>query len=215
VRIDLYSDVVCPWCYIGSRRLARALAAHQGEPVEVVHKPFQLDPTAGTGAPGSMRERLLAKYGPGAERMMAQTVEAARVEGIEIDYERARPANTLAAHQLMRLARDQGLDDELDQRLMRAYFGEGRDLNDRATLAELAAEVGLDRERAAGALASGEGLAEVQDEIHEAYRAGINAVPTMVFEGRFALPGAQDPEVILGAIAQVSKILAEEKAGGG
>lgn len=206
MRVEVHSDVVCPWCAIGLRRLQAAREAYDGE-LEVVWRPFQLDP----GAPAHSRptiERLRAKFGAGAEAMMARVGEAGREEGIDMRFDIAQGGNTLDAHRVLWLAAREGVQEAAVERLLLAHFSEGRDIVNHESLADLAAEAGLERGRVAAMLASDEGRAEVLAEIEHGRRAGVTAVPTFVLEGRWAVSGAQRAETLLEAFAHVERATA-------
>ncbi|MGI8748075.1 MAG: DsbA family oxidoreductase, partial [Deinococcus sp.] len=148
VRVDIWSDIACPWCYIGKRRFEAALAgfAHSNE-VEVVWHSFELDPQAPATSRTPMRGRLALKYGVSPEKaqgMMDHMTEVAAADGLEYHFEKLRPTNTFLAHQLIHLAGEHGLQDPMKERLLRAYLTEGELLGDPQTLARLAGEVGLD-----------------------------------------------------------------------
>jgi predicted DsbA family dithiol-disulfide isomerase len=213
--VEVYSDVACPWCYIGERRFAKALARFDArDDVEVVFRPYQLDPTA-PRVSVPLLGALERKFGPGAGQMIARVTSAAAEEGIAMRMDRARSVNTLDAHRLVRLAeREHGpaVQRALMDRLFESYFTNGGDVGDRALLADLAAASGVDRTRAEAYLASDEGLLEVRSEIDEARALGITAVPTFVFEGRFAVSGAQAPELFLDALREVAREAAARDA---
>ncbi|MBD0321398.1 MAG: DsbA family oxidoreductase [Gemmatimonadetes bacterium] len=212
MKVEIYSDVACPWCYIGKRRFERALAAFPGAgEVEVVYRPYQLDPGASATA-RPLTEALAEKFGPGAVSKMGTVVDAAREEGITMDFQRALAANTLAAHRLLRLAeREYGaaVQHALAEALFEAHFARGADIGDPQVLAALASEAGVDAARAAAFLASDEGVAEVKAEIRDARQIGVTAVPTFVFEGRYGVQGAQPASAFL----QTLEAVARETAG--
>ncbi len=212
MKVEIYSDVACPWCYIGKRRFERALAAFPGAgEVEVVYRPYQLDPAASATARPLMHA-LAEKFGPGAASKMGSVVEAARAEGITMDFERALAANTLAAHRLMRLAeREYGAAAQhaLAEALFESYFAAGADIGDPEVLAGLASSAGMDVERVRAYLATDEGAAEVKGEILDARQIGVTAVPTFVFEGRYGVQGAQPASAFL----QTLEAVARESAG--
>jgi predicted DsbA family dithiol-disulfide isomerase len=206
VKIEIYSDVVCPWCYIGERRFRRALAAYpRRAEVEVVYRPYQLDP--------SMPERpipttgyLARKFGARADSAKAHVAAAARGEGIEIDFDRGRIVNTITAHRLMGLAeRESGADvqREVATRLFAAHFESGGDVSDHGLLVEIGRSAGMDAERVREYLRSGEGLEEARSEIEEAVRIGVRAVPTFVFDGRYAVEGAQPTSTFLRVLEEM------------
>jgi len=194
--LDVFSDTICPWCYVGKRRLERALKARPQRELKIRWRAFQLNP--GMPAEGMDRNAYIdAKFG-GAERARAiyDTVRAAGAgEGIAFAFERIkRTPNTLQSHRLIRFAGDQDRQDEMLEALFRAYFLEGRNIGDRAVLADVAEDAGLDRDEAADYLAGDSEADAVQGEDALARRAGINGVPCFIFNGRFALSGAQEPE---------------------
>lgn len=209
MKVEIYSDVVCPWCYIGERRFARALAAfpRAGE-VEVVFRPFQLDPGASTTAVPTARH-LASRYGARAEGMMQNVTQVGAQEGIAFRFDRALAVNTRTAHRLLRLAeREHGpaVQRALAERLFDAHFTEGVDIGDRARLVELAAAAGMDAERVRGYLASGEGDAELGAELDEARALGVQAVPTFVFDGQYVVEGGQPASVFLQVLEEVERL---------
>jgi predicted DsbA family dithiol-disulfide isomerase len=208
MKVEIYSDVACPWCLIGKERFERALAAFPvPEGVEVVYRPYQLDPSAPVpGVP--LRGYLERRFGPHLAAKMEPVAEAARAEGVTIDFDTALAANTLGAHRLMHLAEREhgsGVQREVAALLFEAHFARGRDIADPEVLADLAAEAGMDRARAMDYLASDEGMYAVRAGIEHARRLGISAVPTFVFEGRYAVQGAQPASVFLQALEAVAR----------
>jgi predicted DsbA family dithiol-disulfide isomerase len=208
VRLEVFLDVVCPWCWIGHARLARALGGMEDRArVEVRFRPFRLDPSAPPRGGPRLRPYLEAKYGGRqvVDGMIGRVREAAAAEGLdyrpELDPVRV---NTLDAHRLVWLARQAGAEARVLERVYRAYFTEGLDLGDRAVLASLAGEAGLGPARARLALDGGEGAAEVLAELELASSMGISAVPTFVAERRWGLQGAQEPDVIRAFLAEAS-----------
>lgn len=206
MKVEIYSDIACPWCYIGTRRFMRAMAEFEhADEVEVTTLPYQLDPTLpDTAEP--LRERLAEKFGPQTDAMLGRTASVARQEGLTFDWDKAQSVNTFTAHRLLRLARvEYGADVllALADKLFAAHFSEGRDVSDHALLADFAADVGMDRDRVAAYLESGEGTAEVRAEIDRATRIGVRAVPTFVFDGTSAIQGAQPTETFLEALRSV------------
>jgi predicted DsbA family dithiol-disulfide isomerase len=208
MKVEIYSDIACPWCYVGKRRFERALAAFpQADQVEVVYRPFQLAPDK-SETPEPHRAYLNERYGPQSAAMDARVEELGRAEGLAFDFDRAIENNTLLAHRLLwhaLSAYGAKVQAALKDRLLVAHFAEGADVGDRDTLAGLAAEAGLDRDRAAAFLSSGEGREEVLAEIDDARSIGVNAVPTFVFEGKWALQGGQESSTFLRALEQVAQ----------
>jgi predicted DsbA family dithiol-disulfide isomerase len=218
ITIEIYSDVVCPWCYIGKRRFEQGLALVEDEGLgvefDVSYRAFQLDPTAAPGVATPVVEAYARKFG-GPERAAAiiERVTSTAAEcGLEFHMERALRANTLLAHRLLWLADqpDSPVEQEaLKERLLAAYFTEGLHIGDPDVLAGCAADVGFERESIVEFLASERGVAEVAAELEQAREQGITAVPTYVVNGMWAIPGAQEPETF----AQVFRKIAA-RAGG-
>jgi predicted DsbA family dithiol-disulfide isomerase len=208
VKVEIYSDIACPWCYVGKRRFERALAAFpQADSVEVIYRPYQLVPGK-SDQPEPHRAYLTARYGPQAEAMDARLVELGRAEGLPFDFDTVLENNTLLAHRLLwhaLTAYGPTVQAALKDRLLTAHFAEGVDVGDRAALAALAADAGLDADRAAAFLASDEGHDEVLAEIDSARELGITAVPTFVFEGQWAVQGGQESSTFLSVLEQVAK----------
>ena len=203
LEVAIWSDVVCPWCYIGKRRFERAVAEVADEiEVRAVYRPFQLDPTAPTGAPTPVADAYAKKFGgpERAEQIIAHVTGIAAAEGIEFRMDRALRANTLLAHRLLWLTEATGHQQALKDRLLAAYFTDGLDIGDIDVLAACAADVGLEPERVRAFLASDDGVAEVQQLLREAHGDGITAVPTFVLgtggDG-WMVPGAQDTDVFV------------------
>jgi predicted DsbA family dithiol-disulfide isomerase len=196
MRIDVVSDVICPWCYIGKRRLAAALQQRPEVEAKILWHPFQLNPDM--PPEGMARERYIAaKFGGGAHasRIYQNVTDVGAAVGIPFHFERIRVTpNTRDAHRLIRRATEAGDADPVVEALFNAYFIEGRNIGDRATLAEIAREAGFDGEETAGFLASREGAEEVVAEDMSARRIGINAVPCFIFERKYVVSGAQEAE---------------------
>ena len=205
MKVDVYFDIVCPWCYIGERRFLRALAESGATDVELEFRPFQLDP----GAPAETRplgEYLTRRFGAMAESMQRRVSEQAAGEGIAIDWDRALIANTARAHRLVRLATlEYGAGEQrgLVEALFRFHFSEGGDLGDVEQLATLAASAGIDRGRALEWLTSEEGERDVRAALTDARGIGVQSVPTFVFDDQFGLEGAQPAETFVAAMAEV------------
>jgi predicted DsbA family dithiol-disulfide isomerase len=199
MHIDIVADVACPWCFIGKRRLERALALRPDIVVSRSWRPFQLNPDLPSD--GIPRDFFLAaKFGSVRQALRGEATIAAagRSEGIEIGFERIRRTpNTLCAHRLIRLAATKGNGDGMVEALFRAYFVDGVDIGDIDALAMIAGRAGLDRGGARAYLASEAGVPEVLAEDGRARRLGIHAVPCFVIERGYAISGAQEPEMFL------------------
>ncbi|MGO4724672.1 MULTISPECIES: DsbA family oxidoreductase [unclassified Inquilinus] len=199
MRIDVFFDVVCPWCYIGKHRLERALAIRPLPGLEIRWQPFQLNPEM-PKVGVDRQSYMIAKFG-GRERMRqinAVVAEAAAKEGLPLNQSIIRRTpNTVEAHRLIRHAGELGEADRMVDALFSAYFAQGLDVGDRATLISIAVEIGFDRKRVAGVLASELGVAEIQAADLRARQLGIQAVPCFVFDGRYAVSGAQEPSAFL------------------
>jgi predicted DsbA family dithiol-disulfide isomerase len=207
VRIDVISDVVCPWCFIGKHRLEKALALTPDIPVEVHWRPYFLNDWI--PREGIAREQYLTtKFGsPERYKGIAQRVGAAAAEEglVYASDKMKRQPNTLDCHRLIRWAEGIGKAAEMKQRLMDLYFTEGADLTNRAVLVQAAADVGLDPEDVRAALDSDRDVAQVEAEALSAKEAGIEGVPCFIFGGKFAVSGAQSPEYLAEAIARAAQ----------
>ena len=206
MRIDIWSDVVCPWCYVGKRRFETALAGfeHRHE-VQVVHRSFQLNPAAPAGQTSPRRASLMSKYGwsdAQVDTMNARMEQTAAEEGLNYDLSDGVTGNTLDAHRILHLAHDRGRQDEVIERLYRAYFTEKRSLFDADSLVALAAEAGLDRDEVRRVLAGTEYADAVARDIEEARRLGANGVPFSVIDERYGISGAQPADVFSEALAR-------------
>jgi predicted DsbA family dithiol-disulfide isomerase len=213
--VDVYSDVICPWCYVGKRRLERALKAWDGVPVNIRWRPFQLNPTMPRN--GMDRRRYLdTKFGSpaAAQAIYDQVSTAGADEGIPFAFARiARTPNTFAAHRLIWLAGHHGKQDEMVELLFRQYFLEGGDVGSIETLSLAAAQAGLDQAATETFLTGDEGVGEVKAEEAAGHRLGIRGVPYFVFNGANALSGAQPSEQLLVAFRQSAASLSVGKAG--
>lgn len=204
MKVEIWADIVCPWCYIGKRRLASALAgfAH-GPETEVIWRSYQLDPDAPAIPAQSVNEMLANKYGVSpaeAEAMNAQVSEIAARDGLEYHIDRARHTNSFNAHRLSHLAAAYKLQDEMEERLFRFYFTEGGSLADTEALVDLASEIGLPAEAAREVLRSSAYADEVNADIARAESLGIRGVPFFLVDGKYALSGAQSASVIQGLL---------------
>ncbi|GAA5513165.1 hypothetical protein Dcar01_01891 [Deinococcus carri] len=207
LRVDIWSDIACPWCYIGKRRFEQALATFpQREQVEVVWHAFELDPSAPAQGPLSVRDGLARKYGrtpEQAQEMLDHMTGVAAQEGLDYHFERLRPTNTFQAHQLIQLAAEQGLADAVEERLFAAYLTQGELLGDPEALVRLGTEAGLAAEEVRAALESGRYAQAVRQDEAQAQALGISGVPFFVLGGKYGVSGAQPAEVLRGALEQV------------
>ena len=199
--VEIWSDVVCPWCYLGKRNLEAALARFDhADRVQVKWRSFELDPTMPARVELSMCEVLERKYGMTAEQASTanrQMTDLAAEAGLEYHLDRVQIGNTFDAHRLIHLAAHEGKAGEMKERLLQAYFTEGRAISDPATLAELASEVGLDSARVAEVTNGDEFAIEVRADEARAQELGSTGVPFFVFDERLGVPGAQPPDVLL------------------
>ncbi len=203
--VDVISDVICPWCYIGKRRLEKAVAA-LGGPVKVRWLPFQLNltmPKEGV----SRREYRTRKFGSWerSQELDARVFAVGQAEGIPFAFDRIeRTPNTLDAHRLIGLAEKQGVQDAVVEALFRAYFTEGRDISSRQTLLDVVAKAGLDRHEAGAMLNSDDGLEPIKETDALARRFRVEGMPFFVVNGTFTLSGAQQPDAILAVCRQAT-----------
>jgi len=207
MQVEIWADVVCPWCYVGKKRFLRVLDSFpHRDRVTVIERSYQLDPTAPPGKGMPVREMLRRKYGMGDQQLKATTEHLqalAAAEGIPAFHPASNwSGNTRLAHELIAFAGAQGLRSAAWDRLYHAYFGENRLIYDVEALLPLAGELGLDVDAARSALTSGAHRAEVSADIEAARQLGVRGVPFFAFDRRLAVSGAQSPEVFAGALAQ-------------
>ncbi len=203
--VEIYSDIACPWCYIGERRLERALAALPAdERIEVVFRPSQLDPAApATAVP--LTQYLERRYGARASGMLSAVSRTAAGEGITMDWDRALSVNTRTAHRLLQWALREGgpeVQRKVAGELFAMHFERGGDVADADQLATAAGAAGLDASRARDYLASDQGAAEIDEAFDAARTLGITAVPTFVIDGRYAVQGAQPASDLVRVLEQ-------------
>lgn len=199
MRIDVWSDVVCPWCYIGKRHLESALADFEhSDEVEVVYHSFELDPTAPQVPVETTVEALAKKFGTDvdqARELMAQANVPAKAAGLDFRHEDTPHARTIDAHRLLHLAKAEGKQAALKEELLAAYFSRGESMGDHAVLKRAAVNVGIDEARADEVLAGEEYAADVQADIDQARAYGATGVPFYVVEGKYGVSGAQPTEL--------------------
>jgi predicted DsbA family dithiol-disulfide isomerase len=208
MHVEIWSDVVCPWCYVGTRRFSAALERF-GADVDVSYRAFELDPTVPPGGI-DLADYLSRKFGSPAalDRVHDRLAGVGADVGIDFRWDGKRRVNTFDAHRLAVWGEDVGdigVRAALEHRLFRAYFTENLDVSDHTVLAGLAAEVDLDPVAASEALATGAGADRVRDEEARAAELGISAVPTFVIEGRWAIPGAQDVDTFVQVLQRAAE----------
>jgi predicted DsbA family dithiol-disulfide isomerase len=211
IAIDIWSDVACPWCYIGKRNLEAGLAAYRRSeeslPVEIEYHSFLRAPETPVEFEGNHVDYLVGRKGLPEDQVRAmdeRVVGIALAAGLAYDFEALQPTNTVRAHQLLHLAKSRGRQGEMKERLLRAHFIEGRHIGRIHELAALAEEVGLDGDEVIRSLEEDEFLAEVDADVRQAREYGINGVPFFVIDGRYGLSGAHPPETFARALAQVT-----------
>lgn len=208
LRIDIWSDIACPWCYVGKRRLEAALARFpHRDAVDIVWRAFELDPAAPRVRDATIpyAERLARKYGKPlaeAEGMLRRMTDVGAGEGIDFHFERAQSGNTFDAHRVLHMAGERGVQGAVKERFLRAYMTEGEAIGEPEALARLAAEAGLNRDEVRSALAGDKYGSDVRADEKEASALGIHGVPFFVIAGRYGVSGAQSPEVLLAALTQ-------------
>lgn len=206
IRIEVWSDIACPFCYIGKRRFAEALRRFDGA-VEVEWKSFQLDPGF-TPTDATMGEYLQRRKGWSEEQARQaneHVMSMARESGLDMDPSRAVPANTFEAHRLLHLAREKGAQEDVQERLFNAYFVDHADVSDRGTLLDIAEEAGITRGEAEEMLLSGRFSDAVRSDMHEAQALGAGGVPFFVLDRKYAVSGAQPVDIFLQALERARK----------
>jgi predicted DsbA family dithiol-disulfide isomerase len=201
MQVEIWSDVVCPWCYIGKRRFETALAefAH-GDQVEVTWRAYELDPNAPAVRDGDPAVRLARKYGMSVDQArasQANLTQLAAEEGLDYHLDVAAGGNTFDAHRLIHLATDRGLGDQMKERLLRAHLEQALPIGQPATLVELATEVGLDPSEVAAMLEGSDYVDAVRADELRAAEIDVTGVPFFLFDGRLGVPGAQSPDMLL------------------
>jgi predicted DsbA family dithiol-disulfide isomerase len=211
LKVDIWSDVACPWCYIGKRKFEEGVrrfnAAGREQPVEVEYHSFELAPDTPVDFEGSEVDFLAGHKGMAAdqvEQMLAHVTQIASSVGLTYDFASLRHTKTLKAHQVLHVAKEHGLQVELKERLLKAYFEEGRHVGHDEDLADLAADVGLDRQQVLEALHAGTYRDAVDADIRQARAYGITGVPFFVIDSRYGVSGAQDPDVFAQALRQAA-----------
>ncbi|ANE53684.1 DSBA oxidoreductase [Flavisolibacter tropicus] len=207
MKVEIWSDVVCPFCYIGKRKFEKALETFSNkEQVEIVWRSFQLDPTTKSNPGKSVIESLAEKKGltlTQSQQMHAQVTAMAKEVGLDYQMDKSVIANTFDAHRLSLLAATQGLQNKMEERLFAAYFTEGKDIANKDTLVGLAKEVGLDEADVTNMLQSNAYNDKVEEDILEAQQVGVRGVPFFVFDNKYAVSGAQPTNVFSQVLTKV------------
>jgi predicted DsbA family dithiol-disulfide isomerase len=214
IKVDIWSDVQCPWCYIGKRKFEAAVAGFDGD-VDVEYHSFELAPDTPVDFEGSPRDYLAERKGVSpeqVEQMLERVTRIAASVGLEYDYDHVHQTNTVKAHELLHYAKSKGRQIEMKERLLKAYFVDGRHVGRIADLADLAAEVGLDREEVVRVLTDQTYLAAVKADVEQAKAYGINGVPFFVFEQKYGVSGAQDASTFANVLEQVKSEMASTPA---
>lgn len=206
MKVEIWSDIACPWCYVGKRRFEAALQQFEhADDVDVVWRSFELDPNAPRTHAEPQDELLAKKYGlpvEGARAMNERMAGEARKEGLDLHFDRVKVGNTFDAHRLVHLAARCGKADAMKERLLRAYLTEGEAIGEPETLTRLGTDVGLDAQRVREVLAGDAYAREVRADEHRARAFGISGVPYFAIDERYGVSGAQTPEVLLGVLRQ-------------
>jgi predicted DsbA family dithiol-disulfide isomerase len=201
VEVEIWSDIACPWCYVGKRRFEQALSRFEhADEVQLRWRSFELDPDAQPERTGDRAVRIAEKYGLTVERareLEQSLVDTAAGDGLQLRFDIARSGSTFDGHRIVHLAAELGLQDAMKERLLKAYFEEGELVADEATLVKLGVQVGLDGRAISETLASGRFAEEVREDERTAVQIGISAVPTFVVNRAVGVSGAQPPEVLL------------------
>lgn len=208
MRVEIWSDIVCPFCYIGKRKFEEALRqfAHQDQ-VHIEYRSFQLDPHTEKKPSIDINDKLSAKYGISREKAIAmnqQVAGQAKEVGLDFHFDHMKPANTLDAHRLIKFAEEFGKTEQMVELLYKAYFTDSKPIGELEILADIAVEAGIDREAAVQLLHDTRYEKEVLDDCDEASRLGARGVPFFVFDRRYAVSGAQPSEVFLDVMEKVA-----------
>jgi len=205
VDIQVWSDVVCPWCFIGKNRLEKALAQYAGD-VTVTYRAYQLDPSP-VPEPVRTKDALAAKFGgrERADQMFAHVTAIAAGDGLNLDFDSAIAANTFDAHRLIAWAARQDRQSQMLDALQRAHFMQGVDIGSPEAMAKVAGSIGLDEASALAYLKSDAGAGEVAGDLAEARELGITSVPTFVIDGKYEVQGAQEVATLLAAFEEISR----------
>ncbi len=218
LRIDVWSDIACPWCWVGKRHLEQAIAA-SGRAVQVVWRAYELNPEAPSAPPEGQDyvQRLADKYGvplAQAQTMIDQMTSRGAGVGLDFHFDRAQATNTFDAHRLLAWAKTEGRQDALKEQLFAAYMSEGRLISDHDVLCQIAADAGLDADEAAQVLVSEAGAQQVRQDEASAQQMGVRGVPFFVFDGRVGVSGAQPASVLVEAMTEAGGAISAPEAEG-
>ena len=209
MKIEVWSDFVCPFCYIGKRKLENALNQFEyKDEIELIFRSFELDPNSKKKVDGNIHEIIAKKYGISVEQAKAsndQIIAQAKALGLNYNFEDLMPTNTFDAHRLSHYAKTEGKSNALSERILKAYFVDALNISDHETLANLAGEVGLDTEKALKVLESNQYEQEVRQDEENASRLRISGVPYFVFNDKYSVSGAQPTELFLEVLEKVKK----------
>lgn len=214
MKINIWSDVRCPFCYIGKKKFEKALEAFADkDKVEVIWRSFQLDPNLETKAGVNAVDHIAEIKGISkaqAEEMHSHVTRVAKEVGLDFDFEKAVVANSFNAHRLIQLAKTRGLGNEAEEQLFKAHFTEGKNIDDKETLVQTAMAIGLGQKEVEGVLASDAFAKEVSEDESQAHAIGVRGVPFFVFNDKYAVSGAQSPDAFLQALQQSWQAFEEE-----
>lgn len=208
MKIEIWSDVVCPFCYIGKRHLEQALEQLPELEAEITWRSFELDPNAPVKSELDIYDTLAKKYGHDrewAKNMNDNMVQMASEAGLNYNMDEVQPTNSFNAHQLIHLAKEQGKQDEMKEALLSAYFIEGKHIGDKTVLINIASQVGLDRSKAEGVLEDQAYSNEVVNDVEKAHKIGVQGVPFFYINEKYGLSGAQPVEVFVEALTKIAK----------
>lgn len=208
MKIEIWSDVVCPFCYIGKRHLEKALEQLPDLEVDVIWKSFELDPNAPVNSDLDIYDTLAKKYGRDrgwAKQMNDNMVQMASKAGLTYNMDKVKPTNSFNAHQLIHLAKEHGKQDKMKEALLSAYFVEGKHVGKKDVLADIASEVGLKRKEAEQVLENNSYSSQVVSDVEEAHRIGVQGVPFFYINEKYGLSGAQPVEVFVEALQKIAQ----------
>ena len=212
MKIEIWSDYTCPYCYIGERQLEKALESFLGEEsIDIRYKAFELDPSASYKVTSTTKDRVAKKYGytsEQAQQMIDNVTKYAKSVGLDYNYATVRYTNTFDAHRIAKYAETKGKGLEMSEKLFHAYFTENKEMSDHKVLTDIAVELGLDKLEVEDVLKNNKFSEDVRNDEYEASRFGIHAVPFFLIKGKYSLSGAQPPEAFEKII---EKVLQEEK----